>query len=89
MRLPIDHILNTRPKQLAAKLLKNGAPGEIRTPDLLLRRQSLYPAELRARLIRLSVHQRFAPSIAQGWERKIIDAVTVLGSSMPSVSVNM
>jgi hypothetical protein len=29
--------------------LKSGAPGEIRTPDLLLRRQSLYPAELRAR----------------------------------------
>jgi hypothetical protein len=28
---------------------KGGAPGEIRTPDLLLRRQSLYPAELRAR----------------------------------------
>jgi hypothetical protein len=28
---------------------KDGAPGEIRTPDLLLRRQSLYPAELRAR----------------------------------------
>src|SRR6185312_14884306 len=31
------------------KLLKSGAPGEIRTPDLLLRRQSLYPSELRAR----------------------------------------
>ena len=27
---------------------KPGAPGEIRTPDLLLRRQPLYPAELRA-----------------------------------------
>jgi hypothetical protein len=27
---------------------ENGAPGEIRTPDLLLRRQSLYPSELRA-----------------------------------------
>jgi hypothetical protein len=27
---------------------KSGAPGEIRTPDLLLRRQSLYPTELRA-----------------------------------------
>ena len=27
----------------------SGAPGEIRTPDLLLRRQSLYPSELRAR----------------------------------------
>jgi hypothetical protein len=31
------------------KSLKSGAPGEIRTPDLLLRRQSLYPSELRAR----------------------------------------
>src|ERR1035438_4636084 len=30
-----------------------GAPGEIRTPDLLLRRQSLYPAELRARSLKL------------------------------------
>ena len=28
---------------------ENGAPGEIRTPDPLLRRQMLYPAELRAR----------------------------------------
>jgi hypothetical protein len=28
----------------------NGAPGEIRTPDLLIRSQSLYPAELRAHL---------------------------------------
>ena len=28
---------------------KYGAPGEIRTPDLMLRRHSLYPAELRAR----------------------------------------
>ena len=27
---------------------RHGAPGEIRTPDLLLRRQSLYPSELRA-----------------------------------------
>ena len=27
----------------------SGAPGEARTPDLLLRRQTLYPTELRAR----------------------------------------
>jgi hypothetical protein len=27
----------------------SGAPGEIRTPDILLRRQMLYPTELRAR----------------------------------------
>jgi hypothetical protein len=32
---------------------KNGAPGEIRTPDLMLRRHSLYPAELRARSSRI------------------------------------
>ena len=29
-------------------LILNGAPGVIRTPDLLVRSQSLYPAELRA-----------------------------------------
>jgi hypothetical protein len=34
---------------------QNGAPGEIRTPDLTLRRRSLYPAELRARKLR--IHQ--------------------------------
>ncbi len=28
----------------------NGAPGEIRTPDLLVRSQALYPTELRARV---------------------------------------
>ena len=33
----------------------SGAPGEIRTPDLLLRRQSLYPAELRARTFNYSL----------------------------------
>ena len=31
----------------------DGAPGEIRTPDLLIRSQSLYPAELRAHTIGL------------------------------------
>jgi hypothetical protein len=34
---------------------KTGAPGEIRTPDPLVRSQMLYPAELRAR--RLEVIQ--------------------------------
>ena len=28
----------------------DGAPGEIRTPDLLVRSQALYPTELRARI---------------------------------------
>ncbi len=39
-----------RKRRKPLKGMKNsGAPGEIRTPGLLLRRQSLYPAELRAR----------------------------------------
>ncbi len=29
--------------------MRDGAPGEIRTPDPLVRSQMLYPAELRAR----------------------------------------
>jgi hypothetical protein len=33
------------------KCINNGGPWVIRTPDLLLRRQSLYPSELRAREI--------------------------------------
>src|ERR1039458_7361891 len=37
---------------------KSGAPGEIRTPDLLLRRQSLYPSELRAHTNSFSLHGR-------------------------------
>ena len=43
----------------AVKSLNSGAPGEIRTPDLLLRRQSLYPAELRARFFNYTVAIRF------------------------------
>ena len=39
--------------KLLRVMKKSGAPGEIRTPGLLLRRQSLYPAELRARLRKL------------------------------------
>ena len=38
----------------------NGAPGEIRTPDLQLRRLPLYPAELRARQSS-SVHAELYP----------------------------
>ena len=44
------------PKWILSRAIKqkhsrNGAPGEIRTPDLMLRRHSLYPAELRARFV--------------------------------------
>jgi hypothetical protein len=33
------------------QFIRTGAPGEARTPDLLIRSQSLYPTELRARCI--------------------------------------
>ena len=36
---------------MLVKALKAGAPGESRTPDLLVRSQLLYPAELRARIL--------------------------------------
>ena len=48
---------------LMRNLLKSGAPGEIRTPDLLLRRQSLYPAELRARTDKLVYRAAGKPSM--------------------------
>ncbi len=38
--------------QRAAAPCNGGAPGEIRTPGLLIRSQSLYPAELRAHMLR-------------------------------------
>jgi hypothetical protein len=41
-------------------VLKNGAPGEARTPDPLLRRQTLYPAELRARRADLLILKHFS-----------------------------
>src|SRR5205814_140284 len=85
VRPRIDHILNTRPNRLDAKLLKNGAPGEIRTPDLLLRRQSLYPAELRARIASVKCTSRDWPHQLKGIGKEILATVTVPGSSMPSV----
>ena len=42
---PIEH---TFPDSMPAKLLSCGAPGVTRTPDLLVRSQTLYPTELRA-----------------------------------------
>src|SRR6266481_10142135 len=38
---------------------KSGAPGEIRTPGLLVRSQTLYPAELRARFCLTNSSMRY------------------------------
>jgi hypothetical protein len=42
--------MNRVPKSRSQGIRSHGAPGEIRTPDLQLRRLPLYPAELRARI---------------------------------------
>ena len=51
----------------------SGAPGEIRTPDPLVRSQMLYPAELRARAAilpkNLQAARRIAPFGSHGSER--------------------
>ncbi len=46
---------------------KNGTPGGIRTPDLLLRRQLLYPAELLAHFDGAGDGNRTRVSSLEGW----------------------
>ena len=43
-------ILNRTLSKDALKPYEYGAPGEIRTPDLMVRSHALYPTELRARI---------------------------------------
>jgi hypothetical protein len=46
-----------------------GAPGEIRTPDLLVRSQALYPTELRARRVCINARagRVIAPVTGKAW----------------------
>ena len=55
MRATKEKDLNNYTKDSHPKLktMLNGAPGEIRTPDRLVRSQVLYPAELQARCRRI------------------------------------
>jgi hypothetical protein len=48
------HLAVCKRRPLATGAEESGAPGEIRTPDPLVRSQMLYPAELRARAAILS-----------------------------------
>ena len=48
----------------------SGAPGQIRTGDPLLRRQTLYPTELRAHAWELIQFKAIVESIATGTARK-------------------
>ena len=50
LQVYIPHIENPSTSHLARQELGNGTPGRIRTCDLLLRRQPLYPSELQAHI---------------------------------------
>ena len=68
-----------------------GAPGEIRTPDLTLRRRSLYPAELRARNLRIQQDSLQRGRVAACRNRSLFGAAlsrlrTSLYLSEPKVS---
>ena len=41
-----------------------GTPGGIRTPDLLVRSQALYPAELQARAAQREIYYHFRPRLS-------------------------
>src|SRR5260370_27378041 len=58
------HSEDSRTTQMMQVLKKNGAPGGIRTPDLLVRSQTLYPTELRARrfFAAASVYRKLCPA---------------------------
>ena len=56
------HLLRSRDQNICKGERNYGAPGRIRTSDLLVRSQTLYPAELRAHIARLqlSKNNRFS-----------------------------
>ena len=58
----------------------NGAPGEIRTPDLLIRSQSLYPAELRAHAIGCRPNHRQGIRVHAGAQFRRQATVAVSGT---------
>ena len=60
----------------------DGAPGEIRTPDLQLRRLPLYPAELRARVS--SVHRQVRP-INLGTQKRKTEKPKSRNGEMPEM----
>lgn len=48
---------------------KCGAPGRIRTPNLLIRSQTLYPVELRALCVRSASARKAVLAVRAGWYR--------------------
>ena len=70
--------------------MRNGAPGEIRTPDLLVRSQTLYPAELRAhRLLppRNSREAKRAHFITRAARSKTSSLISNVGASAPKLCI--
>jgi hypothetical protein len=56
-------VAKTAERMTAQVIEINGAPGEIRTPDLLVRSQALYPTELRARACECAAESQGCPEL--------------------------
>ena len=69
-------MIDARPRDLKT----TGAPGEIRTPGLLLRRQPLYPAELRAHSDGTQIGYHFCLSTRSAASR---GSASVYGNLLP------
>jgi hypothetical protein len=61
---------------------RNGAPREIRTPGLLIRSQSLYPAELWA-------HEGSFPNHLQSNKKALFGQASVMPSGLPRVPLRL
>src|SRR5450432_823542 len=57
-----------------------GAPGEIRTPGLLVRSQALYPTELRAQGARILPHRLLMAIALQARELSARDSRTIMSN---------
>ncbi len=66
---------------MALKAFRDGAPGEIRTPDPLVRSQVLYPAELRA-------HRYLKLYIFTSIQKIALRAIGTLENVFPTLSTS-
>ena len=74
MGVNIEALAKKKPLAQTTQEVLTGAPEGTRTPDLLVRSQSLYPAELQA-------HNLFSPITIAKFARKVKGFFTVLQKS--------
>ena len=73
----------TRTEHKMRVVEKYGAPGGTRTPDPLLRRQTLYPAELRARILDSFIYFTTLTQVSQLLTPPILCGLSTLCGQVP------